>query len=127
MNVSGHYIRIGRGDSAELRITASMGRPDTYHVDGLALWGKDREYGPNLGTLDFSANLDGNVIRHSESEEQGHEIVLSFAGDLLEVTEKNWSGIYGMNVNFEGKYQRASAAGGVLRSMKMAFRRMFSD
>lgn len=125
MNAAGHYIRTGQGDSAELRITSSMSVGGRYHIEGLALWGKDRPSGPNMGTLDFSADLEGAIMRHSEDEERGHEIVITFTVDGLEVTEENSDGIYGMNVDFVGTYKRASAIGGMLRSLKFAVMRLF--
>lgn len=124
MNVAGHYIRTGRGDSAELRIVPSLSVGERFHVDGLALWGEKRPYGPNIGVLEFSADLEGNTLRHSEDEKQGHLIVLKFSGDTLQVTEENWVGIYGMNVNFEGTYRRATALSGMVRTWMMALRRL---
>lgn len=124
MNVTGHYIRTGQGDSAELRITPSMAVTDRYHVEGMAMWGESREFGPNIGVLEFSADLEGNTITHSDDEESGHEIVLIFHGDALIIKEKNWVGRYGMNVTFEGTYKRASALGGFLRSLKMAISKL---
>ena len=126
MSVAGHYIRTGEGASAELRITSSMSVRDRYHIEGLALWGEDRPSGPNMGTLEFSADLEGAVIRHSEDEERGHEIVITFTADGLEVAEENWVGIYGMNVSFIGSYKRASAIGGFLRSIKLAALRLLN-
>ena len=104
-----------------------MAVSDRYHVEGLALWGEGRPYGPNIGTLEFSADLEGNTIRHSEDVERGHEIILAFAGDSVEVTEENWPGIYGMNVNFNGSYKRASAIGGMLRALRFAAMRLFNQ
>lgn len=126
MNVAGHYIRTGQGDSAELRITSSMSRRDRYHVEGLALWGEWRPGGPNIGVLEFSADLEGNKLAHSEDEERGHVIVLTFSGETLEVREDNWLGIYGMNVNFEGTYRKASALGGLVRTLRLAVSRLFN-
>ena len=126
MSVAGHYIRTGQGASAELRITSAMSGRGRYHIEGLALWGEDRPSGPNMGTLEFSADLEGAVIRHSEDEERGHELVIVFTADGLDVTEENWVGVYGMNVSFVGTYKRASAIGGILRSLKFAVMRLFN-
>jgi hypothetical protein len=79
-----------------------------------------------MGTLEFSADLEGAVIRHSEDEERGHELVIVFTADGLDVTEENWVGVYGMNVSFVGTYKRASAIGGILRSLKFAVMRLFN-
>ena len=124
MSIAGHYIRTGQGDSAEIRVTSSMSVANRYHIDGLALWGTERPGGPNIGSLDFSANLEDNVIAHSEDVEKGHTITLTFVVDGLEVAEENWFGIYGMNVSFAGTYRRTTAVGGVLRSIKLAVNRL---
>jgi hypothetical protein len=54
---AGSWIRVGSTDNgAELKLTPL---PDSYegdvlyYVSGLALWGTERPYGPNLGTLEF--------------------------------------------------------------------------
>jgi len=126
VNIAGHYIRTGQGGSAELRITSSLTVSYRYHIEGLALYGEERLGGPNMGVLEFSSDLEGTTIRHSENGEEGHQIVLIFSADSLEVTEENWVGVYGMNVNFVGTYQRASALGGMLSSIRRAVRRLLS-
>lgn len=125
MSIAGHYIRTGT-DSAEFRITPSMAVADRYHIEGLALFGMHRPYGPNMGILEFSADLDGNVIEHSEDAKAGHKIVLKFTGDCLEVEEDNYFGLYGINVCFIGTYKRASKVYSFLHSVRLAVNRLLS-
>lgn len=106
--IAGQYIReIGR-ESAEVRVSRLQnGR---FHVGGLALWGTDREYGPNLGELDFIGELDGQCLRYQWEHGDGllYRAVLTFRADGLYITEENWIGVYGMNVTFAGNYERVT-------------------
>ncbi|WFP61353.1 hypothetical protein [Mesorhizobium sp. WSM4904] len=106
MNIAGYYKRVGSADRSELWIEASGETPTRYHVSGLAYWGEKRASGPNIGTLDFDADLDGNRILHSESYDVDHLITLTFDGDVIEVSERNAVGVYGVKVTFAGKYER---------------------
>lgn len=36
-----------------------------------------------------------------------YRAVLRFSAESLKVTEENWSGMFGMNVNFSGDYAKA--------------------
>lgn len=106
--IPGHYIRDGEFESAELKVKRL---PDgRYHISGLALWGKQREYGPNLGELDFIGEVSGDTIEYSRTYPEGKEYRawLRFANECLEVTEDNWLGIFGMNVNFSGTYEKST-------------------
>lgn len=105
---TGHYIRDGESDSAELKVQRlSDGR---YHVSGLALHGKEREHGPNIGDLDFIADLSGGVLKYAESYPGGEEyrVELTFEDGGLKVTEENWFGRFGVGVNFSGTYEKAT-------------------
>jgi hypothetical protein len=79
-------------------------------VLGLALWGKSREYGPNLGELDFVGELDCDTISYSWAHADGklYRASLRFDESGLTVSEENSIGVYGMNVNFSGQYARAT-------------------
>ena len=106
--VSGHYIREGDYESAEIRVQRMTdGR---YHVKGLALWGKRRQNGPHLGELDFIAEIAGNTIEYSSAYpgEKKYHAVLRFTDERLTVAEENWVGTFGMNVRFSGEYEKAS-------------------
>jgi hypothetical protein len=112
---AGSYIRIGSGtNSAELKMTPL---PDSYmadvqyYVSGLAIWGAERPYGPNLGTLEFvGAMNDARQIVYTRTK-FGHELISTkmvfYGNGELNVTEDNDTGEYGMNVTFEGQYKRA--------------------
>jgi hypothetical protein len=113
---AGQYIRLGGdNDSAEI---ALVPLPDSYEgekryfVTGFALWGTSREYGPNMGTLEFLGELnDRNAMKYIRTN-GGENVItdLHFLDDgTLEVTEENWIGEYGMNVTFIGSYRRAGA------------------
>ncbi|KAB0671067.1 hypothetical protein F6V30_00295 [Oryzomonas sagensis] len=105
--VSGHYIRGGEYESADLTIQ----RLDNgqYHVSGLALWGTTREFGPNIGELDFIAELKDDMIIHTETFlDRTYCVVLRFIDDYLTVTEQSWAGMFGLNVNFSGEYRKAT-------------------
>ena len=112
---AGQYVRLGGGDSAEITITPLPDSPEglaQYFIQGTALWGSGRPYGPNLGFLQLveSVEEDGIVVgRRSSPDETVHKTTLRFLADgFLEVQEENWalSGQYGMNVNFIGTYRR---------------------
>lgn len=106
-DVSGHYIRNGDYESAELTIQ----RIDEtqYHVTGLALWGTTRQNGPNLGELDFIAGLTDDTIIYTENHSNcTYCIVIRFTEMGLTVTEQEFIGMFGRNVNFRGNYDLAS-------------------
>ncbi|MDP3852915.1 hypothetical protein [Phenylobacterium sp.] len=111
---AGQFIRIGTAsDSADIKITpiedGLEGSP-RYAVTGFALWGRGREYGPNMGEMSFIGTLVDGEISYSHDarrDDEPHTVTLTFDGDRLFVTEENWIGTYGMNVHFMGEYQRA--------------------
>lgn len=105
-SIAGHYKRVGSGDRSELSIEKSGKTPTSYRVRGLAHWGERRASGPNIGTLDFDADLDGNRIMHSESQQLGHVLTFTFHDDVVEVAERNAVGVYGIGVTFAGTYKR---------------------
>jgi hypothetical protein len=101
--ISGHYIRGGDYESAELKVERMAdGR---YHVFGLALWGKHLEFGPHLGELDFIAPISGDTMEYLREK---YHAILRFSNERLMVTEENCVGIFGMNVNFRGEYEKAA-------------------
>jgi hypothetical protein len=105
-DISGRYIREGEFESAELQVWVLLN--GNVRVTGLALWGKSREYGPNLGELDFEAEPRGNKVIFSDRSVGGEEyrLELSFEGNRLVATENYVVGYFGMNVSFEGEYRR---------------------
>lgn len=113
---AGTYIRIGTGeDPAEITFTPL---PDTYEgearyfVHGEAYHGVSREYGPNIGTLDYvgvfydqdHVCLTGASLMDAESTPTTD---IAFVEDgYIRVTEANIFGSYGMGVTFEGMYRK---------------------
>lgn len=87
--IQGHYIRAREYESAELKVQGlADGR---YHITGVALWGTLREYGPNIGELDFIGELVGNTIEYRWSppdEDNEYHALLRFSEDGLAVTER---------------------------------------
>jgi len=113
--VAGHYIRDGEYDSAELDIHY-LGN-NKVKVLGLALWGKQKECGPNLGELDFEAELKNSKIyfKHTILGDKEYQIEIEFNADGLKAKEKYLSGClevdvrsgyFGLNVSFQGDYKK---------------------
>jgi hypothetical protein len=97
--IEGLYVRPGEFESAEIEIhRLPNGR---VQVDGQAVWGKTREYGPNLGRLFFEASLNKGVIVRSDDE---YRVELRFTGDGLLVDEEGYRARHGMGVTFKGTY-----------------------
>jgi len=77
---------------------------------GLPCGARDANTAHILGELDFIAEAKERVIEHSgpfPEEGKKYEAVLRFSDAGLALTEENWRGMFGMNVNFSGNYQRA--------------------
>jgi hypothetical protein len=119
MDLTGDWIRTSAGDSAEIRISPTRLTDDRVHVSGLALWGEKRPYGPNLGELDFSANIKGRVIHHEEQHtDHVYRITITVHGDVMTVAEENAHGTFGMNVSFAGEYRRAKSGARLARWLR---------
>lgn len=104
--ITGHYISRDFNNSAELIIKLLENKK--YHVTGTSLWGTTHQYGPNIGTLDFVANLNEDTIEYQEQNgDKTYKLFLKFGEHSIDVSEENWVGAFGMNVNFSGNYQRA--------------------
>jgi hypothetical protein len=105
-DVSSHYERPGQNDEASLDIKLLPG--NRIKVTGIALWNtKNEKYGPNIGELDFEADLKNDTASWSDAD--GYMIVIRFSRKALDVTEHGVDGHFGMNVTFEGHYARAAA------------------
>ena len=108
-NITGQYIRESEWEPAELDVRMLPG--NRVRVSGLALWGTGRQYGPNTGELEFEATLEGNQVTFVDTgPRQGYKLVLAFEDGRLTVTENSVIGYFGMNVNFEGRYLKATGA-----------------
>ncbi|MGF1619286.1 MAG: hypothetical protein ACFCUR_01585 [Rhodomicrobiaceae bacterium] len=114
---AGQYIRISDddlGSAAEILVTAIPGSPEghfRYAITGDAYWGGLRDFGPNIGQLEFIGTAEDGVIEHISwlpDLPGNHRIRLTFRGVRLTVEEVNWIGVHGMNVTFQGEYQRSA-------------------
>ncbi len=99
--------------SAEISLTPlpdSIEGEKRYFISGFALWGVRREFGPNMGVLEFVGEVDDKgTMRYVRNNGRDNVMTdLQFGNDgSLEVDEQNWVDEYGMNVTFIGSYHRA--------------------
>ncbi len=109
-DISGHYIREGEYESAELEVKVLPN--SRVHVSGLALWGTKREYGPNIGELDFEAPLEQGKVVFADctTAKDCYMLEIMFEDDRAVAREEYVIGYFGMNVSFEGEYQRVEHA-----------------
>jgi hypothetical protein len=104
-DVTGHYERPGQNDEASLDVKLLPG--NRVKVTGIALWNtKNEKYGPNIGELDFEADLKDDTISWTDSD--GYRIVIRFSRKALDVNEHGMGGHFGMNVTFAGHYARTA-------------------
>ena len=104
-DVSGHYERPGENAQATLDVKMLPG--NRVKVTGIALWNtKNEKYGPNIGELDFEADLKSDTA--SWTAPDGYRITIRFSRHALDVTERSADGHFGMNVTFAGHYARAT-------------------
>lgn len=103
--LSGHYIRAGGVDSAEIKILRMKG--NRYHVSGLALHGTDRAGGPNLGEIDFVAELDDGLLFIDSGFKPPYRLWLRVRDGKLVAEEENEFGYFGVGARFGGTYERA--------------------
>jgi len=104
-DVSGHYERPGENDEASLDIKMLPG--NRVKVTGIALWNtKNEKYGPNIGELEFEADLKADTVSWTDTD--GYMVVIHFTRKALDVTEHGVGGHFGMNVTFAGHYARTA-------------------
>jgi hypothetical protein len=104
-DLSGHYERPGENDEASLDIKMLPG--NRIKVTGIALWNtKNEKYGPNIGELDFEADLKDDTVSWTDAD--GYRIVLRFSRNALDVAERGAGGHFGMNVTFARRYARTA-------------------
>ena len=109
---AGQYIRIDTGNaSADISL---IPLPDSaegqirYFVTGMAFFGTDREYGPNMGSLDFEGIMEKpGELRFLRNGLRGGPAltILNLDGSgNLKILEENIEGLYGFRVSFAGNY-----------------------
>ena len=106
-DISGSYIRETEFESAEIKV--KMLSDNRVHIIGLAIWGIAMEYGPNIGEIDFEAQVEGNRIVFSDicsSSGKEYRLDLSFQNGKLIADEHYVPGYFGKNVSFQGEYER---------------------
>jgi hypothetical protein len=104
-DISGTYTRETEDESADIKITLL---PDgKVQVTGMAFWGTQREYGPNMGELDFTSILVNGCIRYAEQNGQtlNYALELTFTEEGLTAKEEGSSDNFGLNVSFAGDYE----------------------
>ncbi|MEA2339639.1 MAG: hypothetical protein QOE82_3646 [Thermoanaerobaculia bacterium] len=105
-DVSGHYERPGENDEASLDVKMLPG--NRVKVTGIALWNtKNEKYGPNIGELEFTADLKDDTVSWTDADD-GYRIIIRFSRNALDVTEHGVGGHFGMNVTFAGRYARTA-------------------
>jgi hypothetical protein len=105
--VLGRYARKTANTQAEITILPTV-ESRAYQVRGFAAWGIDREYGPNIGEIDVIAMKKSGVLYYRNTSENGshYTLEIQFTEDGISLREDGYSGMYGMNVTFNGKYIR---------------------
>lgn len=102
---TGTYHRGNEFESSELKVTYLGG--NLIHVKGDAFWGMTREYGPNIGQVDFVTVVIANKAAFTDFLfHEEFKLELEFLGDKLITVETNPVGYFGMNVTFDGKYTK---------------------
>jgi hypothetical protein len=107
-DISGTYTRETEDESADIKITLL---PDgKVQVSGMAFWGTQREYGPNIGELDFTSALVNGHLRYSELDGQdlNYALELTFTETGLTAKEEGSSDNFGLNVSFAGDYLKTN-------------------
>lgn len=105
-SIEGHYLRTYGNDSAELKITLMQN--GNYHVSGIALHGTDREYGPNIGELDFITAFENGLKFKDSNHRPPYQVSIKIENGSLVVEEENEFGYFGVGARFGGTYERAT-------------------
>lgn len=103
---SGRYVRETEHESAELEVTAL--RSGRVRVSGVALWGTKHVGGPNVGLLEFAVPLTNNRVEftHRTASGEQYKLEITFSDGRAVAREQYVVGYFGMNVSFEGEYER---------------------
>ena len=106
LGVSGKYVRETDCEVAELEVTE---QPEgTARVVGWAVWGTKREFGPNLGDIEFEAPLVDRTVTFVDERRTGepYRLEIRFEASGAVAREQYAAGYFGMNVSFDGTYRR---------------------
>ena len=111
---AGQYVRIGTdAQTAEINIIPLPNDIEghaRYFITGEAMYGMSREFGPNLGFVDFFTSMhEAKLLEyvHPSSGIGSPATRIEFVQDnFIDISEIGVSGMYGMGVTFEGTYQR---------------------
>jgi len=106
--IAGRYLRTsGPHESAEL--TIERVGPTRVRVTGLALFGLDYKYGPNIGELDCEIDLQGDIGFYSYDDGQTkYWADFHFTGGGAVIRERYSTGMFGMGASFDGVYRRVA-------------------
>jgi uncharacterized protein len=102
--LSGRYERETENESAYLIIELLPN--NRVHVTGTSFFGTKREYGPNIGELDFEADVKDGQVAFSDhrSVDRVYTLELKFNKNHLTAKEEGLSDMFGMGVSFQGEY-----------------------
>ena len=91
-------------ENTEASLTVKRLDNGKYKIYGIALWGINNTYGPNIGELDFIAKMQKNTISYKEGK---YVLSLKFDNGMIIANELGGANLeFGMNVFFDGKYEK---------------------
>ena len=104
--IEGHYFWERPNASAEIEVKYIGSR--TLQIEGLALYGTDRDFGPNIGQLDFTGELVGQSLTFmGELGQHTYRATFVFANGRLRVDEDGAFGYFGVGAAFSGEYKKS--------------------
>lgn len=106
LGVSGKYVRETDSEYADLEVTEQP--TETVRVVGWAVWGTKREFGPNLGDVEFEAPMVDRTVTFVDERRTGepYRLEIRFEASGAVAREQYAVGYFGMNVSFDGTYRR---------------------
>ncbi len=104
----GHFTYETSGASSTLDI--SRNDAGVFFIEGESLYGTNREYGPNIGTLAITAELKEGVLVGNDDPDYTITIRPTDDGIIVEETGSNEN--FGFNVGFAGTYKKADDSAG---------------
>lgn len=100
---SGKYSHSRENASADVEIKYIGG--NVLQIQGMAFWGTESEFGPNIGELDCIAVLDGNkAIFKDKFHDEEYILEVTFLGSKISISDNYIMGYYGNGVSFTGEY-----------------------